>query len=416
MIASQHNQARPSIMHIDLNSCFATVMQQAYIHLRGKPLVVSAYSTPKGFVLSPSIEAKKLGIKLGFSNADARAVCPDVIVRTPDPELVRDVHRKFRKLFHPYSPIVEPKYIDEAVIDFKHTKYENADLTIVGEEIRLRMRREIGEWISCSIGISTNRFLAKLAAGIHKPNGLDVIDAQNVREVFSQMVLTDFPGIAKRYELRLQENGIYTPLNFLAADEKFLQKKVFRSINGNHWYMRMRGWEVDDIEFERKSYGQQYALAQKTGNVILLGRLLMKLCEKMGRRVRRAGYAARGISLALSFTNRTYLHTGHLVGYQMYTVWDFYNEAYRILHEAVTDGKIVSQMSVSCFDLVTVRAIEEQLFDQSRTKKHQVSDAVDRMNDRYGEYVVTPASMMQMDSTILDRIAFGNVREVYEGH
>lgn len=401
-------------MHIDLNSCFATVMQQAYIHLRGKPLVVSAYSTPKGFVLSPSIEAKKLGIKLGFNNADARAVCPGVVVRIPDPNLVRDVHRKFRKIFKTYSPNVVPKSIDEAVIDFKYTKYENTDLTVVGDEIRTRMRREIGEWISCSIGISTNRFLAKLAAGIHKPNGLDVIDAQNVSEVFSRMELMDFPGIARRFDLRLRENGIYTPLQFLAADEKFLHKKVFKSINGHYWYMRIRGWEVDDIEFERKSYGQQYALAQKTGNIVLLGRLLMKLCEKMGRRVRRAGYAARGISLSLSFTDHTYLNTGHLVGYQMYTVWDFYHEAYRILHEALTEGKVVSQMSVSCFDLVTVRAIEEQLFDQTRTKKHQVSDAVDRMNNRYGEYVITPASMMSMDSTILDRIAFGNVRELYE--
>jgi DNA polymerase-4 len=414
MIISQHNQARPSVMHIDLNSCFATVMQQAYVHLRGKPLVISAYSTPRGFVLSPSIEAKKLGIKLGFNNADARAVCPDIIIRTPDPELVRDVHRKFRKIFESYSPFVVPKSIDEAVIDFKHTKYENTDLVPVGEEIRLRMRREIGEWISCSIGISTNRFLAKLAAGIHKPNGLDVIDAGNVEHIFSRMVLTDFPGIARRFELRLHENGIYTPLDFLAADEKFLHRKVFKSIVGHHWYMRMRGWEVDDIEFERKSYGQQYALAEKTGNVLILGRLLMKLCEKMGRRVRRAGYAARGISLALSFTDHTYLHTGHLVGYQMYTIWDFYHEAYRILHEALAGGKTVSQMSVSCFDLVTVRAIEEQLFDQTRTKKHLVSDAVDQMNDRYGEYVITPASMMRMDSTILDRIAFGNVREVYE--
>lgn len=412
MISSQHNPARPSVMHIDLNSCFATVLQQAYIHLRGKPLVVSAYSTPKGFVLSPSIEAKKFGIKLGFNNAQARAVCPHVIVRTPDPNMVRDVHRKFRKIFDSYSPNVVPKSIDEAVIDFKYTKYENTDLTIVGQEVRHRMRREIGEWIKCSIGISTNRFLAKLAAGIHKPEGLDVIDAHNVRDVFSRMALTDFPGIARRFEVRLHENGIYTPIKFLETDEKFLQKKVFHSVNGNYWYMRMRGWEVDGVEFGRKTYGQQYALAEKTGNITLLSRYLMKLCEKMGRRARRAGYAARGISMSLSFTNGAHLHTGHLVGYQMYSTWDFYHESYRILHKALAKGLVVSQLGVSCFDLVTVRAVEEQLFEQNRTKKHLVSDALDKINDKYGEFVVTPATMMGMSKTILDRIAFGSVKEL----
>ena len=413
-MGSQHNPANPTVMHIDLNSCFATVTQQAYIHLRGKPVVISAYSTPKGFVLSPSIEAKKFGIKLGFSNAQAKEVCPHVIVRTPDPEMVRDVHRKFRTIFETYSPDVVPKSIDEAVIDFKHTKYESTDLRIVGEEIRWRMKHEIGEWIKCSIGISTNRFLAKLAAGIHKPEGLDVINAENVREVFSKMVLTDFPGIASRFELRLNERGIYTPLEFLAAEEVVLRRKVFRSVNGNYWYMRMRGWEADGVEFARKTYGHQYALAEKTGNVVLLGRFLMKLCEKMGRRARRAGRSARGIGLSLHFTDHTYWHTSHMVGYQMYTSWDYYHEAYKLLTQGLTEGKVVGQMSVHCYDLVMGHVIEDELFDEKKSKRRRAYAAADKMNDRYGEFVISPASMMQMDKTILDRIAFGNVKELYE--
>lgn len=402
-------------MHIDLNSCFATVLQQAYVHLRGKPIVVSAYSTPKGFVLSPSIEAKRLGIKLGFNNAQAREVCPQVIIRTPDPNLTRDVHRKFRSIFESYSPFVEPKSIDEAVIDFKHTKYEGTNLAPVAEEIRRRMKSEIGEWIQCSIGISTNRFLAKLAAGIHKPNGLDVIDAQNVHQTFSKMELTDFPGIARRFEARLHERGIYTPLQFLEAEEKLLTKKVFKSINGHYWFMRMRGWEVDDVEFERKTYGHQYALAKKTGDIGELGRLLMKLCEKMGRRVRRAGRSAQGIALALSFTECAYWHTGHMVGYPMSTTWDFYHEAYRLLQEGLegSEGGIVSQMSVHCYDLVPGGATQEQLFGADLNRRRLAYEAADRMNDRYGEFVVTPGSMISMDKVILDRIAFGNVKELY---
>ena len=112
------NKNKPLLMHIDLNSCFATVEQQANFHLRGKPLVIAAYTTPNGCVVSPSIEAKKLGIRVGMTVRDARLICRDVIVRDPDPELVRDVHIRFKTIFKDYSPSVTPKSIDEAVIDF----------------------------------------------------------------------------------------------------------------------------------------------------------------------------------------------------------------------------------------------------------------------------------------------------------
>jgi len=95
------NKNNPLIMHIDLNSCFATVEQQANFHLRGKPLVIAAYETPNGCVVSPSIEAKRYGIKTGMTVREARLLCRNVIVRDPDPDLVRDVHFKFKTIFKP---------------------------------------------------------------------------------------------------------------------------------------------------------------------------------------------------------------------------------------------------------------------------------------------------------------------------
>jgi DNA polymerase-4 len=98
------NRNRPTIMHIDLNSCFATVEQQANPLLRGKPLAVAAYDSPNGCIVSPSIEAKRYGIKTGMPVREGRLLCPELIVRTPDPEKYRDVHLKFGRLFREYSP------------------------------------------------------------------------------------------------------------------------------------------------------------------------------------------------------------------------------------------------------------------------------------------------------------------------
>ena len=184
-----HNQ--PTIMHVDLNSCFATIEQQANPLLRGKPIVVAAYNSPNGCVVAPSIEAKQYGIKTGMSVRDAKLLYPGVIVRTPDPAKYRAVHLMFRRIFKDYSPAVSPKSIDEAVIDFTDTmSLHRRSLTDIGRENKKRFREEIGEWMRCSIGISTNRFLAKLAASLHKPDGLDVIDHTNVLAIYQHVKLT----------------------------------------------------------------------------------------------------------------------------------------------------------------------------------------------------------------------------------
>ncbi|MDE2589144.1 MAG: DNA polymerase IV, partial [Patescibacteria group bacterium] len=157
------NATEPRILHIDLNSCFATLEAQCSPLSRGRPLVVAAYDSPGGCVVAPGIEAKKLGIKTGMSVRDARILCPDVIVRTPHPTIYRDAHMKFKKIFMDYTPDVTPKSIDEAVLDFTRINNQvlfKKSLIDIGLEIKKRIRLEIGSHVSCNVGIGTNRFLA----------------------------------------------------------------------------------------------------------------------------------------------------------------------------------------------------------------------------------------------------------------
>jgi DNA polymerase-4 len=166
-------------------------------------------------VVAPSIEAKTYGIKTGMTVRDARLLYPAVIVRTPDPTKYRYVHLLFRKIFRDYSPDVTPKSIDEAVIDLTHTlPLFSGGVVGIGREIKRRFRTEIGEWMRCSIGVSTNRFLAKLAAGLKKPDGLEIIDHTNVLAVYSRLKLLDLCGINTRYQARLNAHGIFTPMEF----------------------------------------------------------------------------------------------------------------------------------------------------------------------------------------------------------
>ncbi len=401
------NTRKPSVMHIDLNSCFATVTQQAYPHLRGKPLVIAAYMTGGGCILAPSIEAKKMGIKTGMRVREAKTIYPDVVVRGVDTRLIRDVHKKFKRICERYSPSVTPKSIDEVVVDFKgENNYLKKELVDIGCEIKKRFRQEIGEWISCNVGIGTNRFLAKLASSLHKPDGLDLIDHTNLKEVYSKIALIDLNGINVRYQARLNAFNIFTPLEFLGAGELFLMKQVFQSIVGRYWYLRLRGFEVDEMKVVRKSFGQDYALGEKTKDPDKIKRIIMKLCEKMGRRLRASGNSASGIHLMIWYEDWSFWHRSKKIKKYLYTTRELFSQSMSIFEETEVK-KIVRKISVSCFDLTPKDEISLNLFEDD--KKYKLSQALDKINDRYGEYAVVPATMMNMDKTILDRIAFGGI-------
>jgi DNA polymerase IV len=410
------NASEPRILHIDLNSCFATLEQQASPLSRGKPLVVAAYNSPGGCVVAPSIESKRLGIKTGMSVRDARILCPSVIVRTPHPTLYRDAHMKFRKIFLDYTPDVTPKSIDEAVLDFSRVNNQvlfRKSLIDIGFEIKKRIRDEIGEWVSCNVGIGTNRFLAKTAASLHKPDGLDIITYKNLKYIYSKLALLDLCGINTRFQARLNVTGIFTPLQFLQADLQTLKKQVFYSICGYYWYLRIRGWEIDAIDFKRKSYGQSYALGRKSDDPEYLSSLLMKLTEKMARRLRKALKTARGIHVACSYIDGSYWHRGKTFDEEMFTTDELYKKV-MLVFNAQTQRKVVTKLDICCFNLAEANSVQESLFETSRERKREVSKALDNINNKLGEWTIYSARMMGRDKEVIDRIAFGGVKELEE--
>lgn len=404
-----HND--PTIMHVDLNSCFATIEQQFIPSLRDKPLVIAAYNSPNGCVVAPSIIAKRYGIKTGMSVRDARLLCKDVIVHMPDPPLIRYAHLLFRKVLRDYSPVIVPKSIDEIVIDFKDTLAYKRGLVEIGNEIKQRIREEVGEYVSCNIGISTNRFLAKLAASLHKPDGLDVIQHSNLESIYKQVRLIDFNGINTRFEARLNSCGILSPMDFLNAPLNILEYQVFKSICGYHWYLRVRGYEIDDVEFDRKSFGQGYALKEQTNEPKALYRLLMKLTEKMGRRLRRHQFMAQGVHVGVVYTDLTYWHMGRKFHTPLYITQDLYTKAL-LLFNRQPIWKKVREIGVSCYDLIPSKPEQQLLFDEGQERKKSLQEAVDKVNDKWGEQVLTPALMMGMRDIILDRVSFGGVKEL----
>ena len=406
---SEFNHERPMIMHIDLNSCFATVEQQARPLLRGKPVAIVNRRTDNTAIITASYEAKAFGIKVGMRVREAKALCPGLILVESDPPKYRYVYHRLLDIMHDYSAHVTMKSIDEGVIDFHQAPagVQARDLVEVGYEIKQRLKEEIGVWMRCNVGIATNRFLAKTAAGLHKPDGLDVITPANIREVLGGMTLTDLTGIASQNKKRLNAVGIYTPLEFLAADPVTLRRMVFQSVVGQWWYDRLRGWEVDDVDYDVKRVGRQYVLESfDLSHEEILSRL-HHLCESVGGRLRSQQKAARGVSVYVKSRSHGYWHSSTLSTLPFYSNQTIYQLARRIFERAPGD---IRELGIHVYHLEPLADERLSLFQDQLARERAMTEAIDDINTRYGDRMIHSAHTLSSGKVVKQKIPFGSTR------
>ncbi len=412
---SLYNSTQPLIMHIDLNSCFATVEQQARVRLRGRPVAVVNRRTDQTMIVTASYEAKAAGVKLGMKLRDAKILCPDLVGVESDPPKYRYVYHKLLDIMNDYSAKVTMKSIDEGVIDFSEAPKAIVErgLESIGMEIKQRLLTEIGCWMRCNVGIAPNRFLAKTAAGLHKPDGLDIITADNLREVLGTLKLTDLTGIADRNAHRLESVGIYTPLQFLDTPADVLHGSVFKSINGEQWHQRLRGWEVDDVETMVKRVGRQYVLDRFDLTFDEILDRLHHLCESVGWRMRKQGLSARGIYVGTRTfgmegdRRRSYWHATHVAVSPFFTDETIYSLARQLFINAPPN---IRDINVHCYLLQQDEPSQISLFADQIARERAVTNAIDELNDRYGEHTVHAASTLTTGPFVKTKVPFGSTR------
>ena len=420
-----YNMARPLIMHIDLNSFCARVEQQPRPLLRGRRVAVLNRRTEHTMIVTASYEAKKLGVGLGVKFRDARKICPELVGLESDPPKYRYVYHKLLAILSDYSPAVSMKSIDEGVIDFAQSSLEiqQRDLVEVGREIKHRLRTEIGVAMRCNVGIAPNRFLAKTAAALHKPDGLDVITHDNLREVYAGLELEDLTGIAWANHARLERVGITTPLEFLDAGREVLRDIVFRSICGDQWYWRLRGWEVDDTVHAIKTCGRQYVMEDPNLSHEAVMQRLHNLCEAVGTKLRSQGKCARGVGVyariagdasGLAASNGrwgrkgNYWHEKYLAPLPFYSDASIWAIAAR-LFRGVPSGSI-REIGVHCYHLHDDAGNQLSLFADDIVREQQISGVIDAINARYGTRTIPSADTLGTSEFMKAKIPFGSTR------
>lgn len=406
---SDFNATRPLIMHIDLNSCFATIEQQSRPMLRHKPVAVVNRRTEKTAIVTASYEAKARGVKVGMKFRDAQLLCPGIIALESDPPKYRYVYRKLMAILQDYSAHIRMKSIDEGVIDFSQSTkaQQERDLLEVGREIKQRLYDEIGSYMRCNVGIGTNRFLAKTAAGMNKPDGLTLIDHTNLRSMYARLELEDLTGIASAYARRLRQVGIMTPLDFLDAPEVVLEKMVFKSVCGKQWYRRLRGWEVDRHDTPLKSVGRQFVLDERGLGYDDILRRIHGLSEDVAAKLRSQGVRARGVRIYA----KTY-HAGR---------WHKFQRSMRAFHDEKTLFAVVKQLfasaplpcyeiGVTCYDLVHEEELQLGIFLDEDRRTAAITKAIDEINTFWGAHAIHSADTVGINGKMKRKVPFGSTR------
>ncbi|MBP5674821.1 hypothetical protein J6W91_00640 [Candidatus Saccharibacteria bacterium] len=404
-----------TIMYVDLNSCFATTEQQARPRLRNKPVGIVNRNVKNSTLIAASIEAKKLGIKVGMRVEEAKKICPKIVFAETEPSKYVYVHNKLKDILKSYSPNVLMKSIDEGLVDLSGASHKTRSMTPkeLGNEVKERLRTEVGSYMKCNVGFSYNRFLAKLAGELRKPDGLDCITKDNIREVFSYLKLTDLPGINTKIEKRMKVYDITTPLKLLDAKEETLRAQVLESIEGTKWYFRLRGVEVDEREESTKTIGRQYVLPPnpKIEDVRIR---LAHLCEDVGFRLRKQGLFARGLSVYVVFVSTEGSNTEHkniLKKEAFSTNSEIIKHGKELFESIISENKFKNprMISVTLYKLEKDKSKQLTFEHEKIEKDEKVSKVIDEINERFGARTVHSAYTLKSND-MHTKIPFGSTR------
>lgn len=379
------------ILHIDFDSYFASCEQQFNPTLRGKPIGVTA-TNGRTCIIAASKEAKKLGIKSPSVTYEALEKVPDMLFVPASFNRYWEITQKFLDICKDYSPFVELFSLDEVFMDITKTQYLFKDKYNLISTIKTRIRDEIGEYITVSVGLSYNKLLAKLGSGLNKPNGFLEITPGSVNEIYSKVKLTDFCGIGQRIALRLNKIGIYTPLQLKNTSLKLLIKE-FKDAEGYFLYnLGQAKGESCVVPYyfsdETKSVGRNYCLPQNEYDKRVIFQNIYELCEEVALKLRRLSKSAKTAFIYLGGSKS--VHGRKTISEYFESGQELFEICLLILkqnHFFLEKNDYIRKISVGASNLYDSKDISLSLFEVDN-KKHKLLEVVDNLNEKFGDHTI----------------------------
>lgn len=396
-------------LFVDMNSFFASCEQFANPQLLDKPVAVIA--APNSCILAASYPAKAFGLKTGMPTAEARALCPRLILKLSRPRYYMQIHYQIMRLLNDLTPQVTVKSIDEAVI--KLCRNEEPDE--LAQTIKTSLSREFGTAIRCSIGIAANPFLAKLASNRQKPNGLTEIRLRDLPRLCQELELTDLNGISWPMLRQFQAIGINRPLDLWQARPEYLRQRL--GLVGWRLWLNLHGYPIPWTQRHLVSASHSHVLPPAYRSLAGAELTLARLAQKLGLRLRRANRTTQRQTLIVrAFGQPSYidwLRSAPLaddLGLRQNFTWLWQKWQANLTAPERAQIKII-QLVVIAQDLIPLQATSLSLWpDQER--RWRLSQALDLINDRFGVDTIRTGQNWARGSSAPDRISFSALNPI----
>lgn len=382
-----------TILHIDMDAFFAMVELRTRPELRGKPVIVGGGN--RGVVLSATYEARALGIHSAMPMSRARRLLPDAIVIPPNHRAYAEVSRNVMALFASITPLVEPLSVDEAFLDVSGALRRLGSPTAIGELIRARVHDEQG--ITCSVGIASNKFVAKLASTHCKPDGLLVVPAGEVIAFLHPLPVGALWGVGEKTEEQLHRLGLRTVGDIATTPLATLQRAV-GAASGQHLHDLSWGRDPRRVTPHEpdKSIGAEQTFADDIDDPELIYAHLLDLADQVGARLRAHEVVGRTIQLKVRFsdfstiTRSRTLHDATDVSKAIY-------DTVRGLYDALGLQRArVRLVGVRVEGLIPAdQATEQLILGAPEQGRREAEVAVDAIRARFGSAAVRPARLIE---------------------
>ncbi|MFD2551411.1 DNA polymerase IV [Bizionia sediminis] len=290
------------IIHVDMDAFYASVEQLDNPELRGKPIAVGGGGN-RGVVSAASYEARKFGVKSAMSGMLAQRLCPDLLFVPTRFDRYREISKQVRAIFYEYTNLVEPLSLDEAYLDVTENKKGNPSASLIAQEIRSRIHKEIG--ITASAGISINKFIAKVASDYNKPNGQKTVNPEDVLPFLEALDIRKFYGVGKVTAEKMYQLGIFTGADLKSKTIDYLDTHFGKS--GRFYYHVVRGIHTSEVKPNRirKSLAAERTFSENLSSEIFMLEKLEHIANEVSNRLKKSNIAGKTVTLKIKYSDFT---------------------------------------------------------------------------------------------------------------
>ena len=417
-------------LFVDLNSYFASCEQEARPELRGRPVGVVPMMADTTCCIAASYEAKAFGVRTGTIVADAKRLCPDIVLVEARHEIYTDYHHRVVEAVESCVPVTAVCSIDEMACRLIGRERPLLAAIDLGMRVKKTIRERVGPMLRSSVGLATNRYLAKIASDMEKPDGLVALPLDLLPEALHQLTLRDLPGIGARTEKRLNEKGLHTMDQLLALDCE-QAGEIWGSVWGQRLWHWLRGEDFEMAELEhQKSISHSHVLAPEMRTQEKAWAVAHKLLHKAAMRLRSQGLWASNIGLAIGFAvprsentpvsrfgvpargwrSEIKLHEcqdNQTLIAALRRLWDSQPSGAQYQHPYFIGVQLNNLVPDRLHTLALFDGLEEE---QTRTR---LLATMDQINDKYGMSTLAPAAMLTAYKAAPTRIAFNSIPDLF---